>query len=242
MFVVAKSDVGMTRKENQDRFCVKIIDDETVAAVVCDGMGGAQSGGVASEIAANTVFDRLTLNYRNDADDNSIRNTLITSLTTANTLVYEKAKEDEDKKGMGTTCVGALINKDRAYIASVGDSRAYLLDENGIEQITNDHTIVEILYEQGKIEKDDKNKHEMSHIITKAIGTEPDIDPDYFEVELKKNSIILLCSDGLTNYCSDELIYSYVYNKELEQSLNDLINYAKDKGGKDNITVAIIMN
>lgn len=242
MYVVAKSDVGMTRKENQDRFCVKIIDDNTVAAVVCDGMGGAQSGGLASEIAANTVFDRLTLNYRNDADDNSIRNTLITSLTAANTLVYEKSKEDEDKKGMGTTCVGALINKDKAYIASVGDSRAYLLDENGIRQITNDHTIVEILYEQGKIEKDDKNKHEMSHIITKAIGTEPDLDPDYFEVELKQNSIILICSDGLTNYCSDELIYSYVYNKELERSLSDLINYAKDKGGKDNITVAIIMN
>lgn len=242
MFVVAKSDVGMTRKENQDRFCVKIIDDKTVAAVVCDGMGGAQSGGVASEIAANTVFDRITLNYRNDADDNSIRNTLITSLTAANTLVYEKAKEDDDKKGMGTTCIGALINKDKAYIASVGDSRAYLLDQNGISQITNDHTIVEILYEQGKIEKDDKNKHEMSHIITKAIGTEPDIDPDYFELELKENSIILICSDGLTNYCSDELIYSYVYNKELEKSLNDLINYAKDKGGKDNITVAIIMN
>ena len=242
MFVVAKSDVGMTRKENQDRFCVKIIDDKTVAAVVCDGMGGAQSGGVASEIAANTVFDRITLNYRNDADDNSIRNTLITSLTAANTLVYEKAKEDDDKKGMGTTCIGALINKDKAYIASVGDSRAYLLDQNGISQITNDHTIVEILYEQGKIEKDDKNKHEMSHIITKAIGTEPDIDPDYFELELKENSIILICSDGLTNYCSDELIYSYVYNKELEKSLNDLINYAKDKGGKDNLTVAIIMN
>lgn len=242
MFVVAKSDVGMTRRENQDRFCVKIIDDETVAAVVCDGMGGAQSGGVASEIAANTVFDRITLNYRKDADDNSIRNTLITSLTAANTLVYEKAKTDEDKKGMGTTCVGALINKDKAYIASVGDSRAYLLDENGISQITNDHTIVEILYEQGKIDKDDKNKHEMSHIITKAIGTEPDIDPDYFELELKENSIILICSDGLTNYCSDELIYSYVYNKELEKSLSDLINYAKDKGGKDNITVAIIMN
>lgn len=242
MFVVAKSDVGITRKENQDRFCVKIIDDETVAAVICDGMGGAQSGGVASEIAANTVFDRITLNYRSDADDNSIRNAIITSLIAANTLVYEKAKEDEDKKGMGTTCVGALINKDKAYIASVGDSRAYLLDDNGISQITNDHTIVEILYEQGKIEKDDKNKHEMSHIITKAIGTEPDIEPDYFEVELKKNSIILICTDGLTNYCSDELIYSYVYNKELEKSLNDLINYAKDKGGKDNITVAIIKN
>lgn len=242
MFVVAKSDVGMTRQENQDRFCVKIIDDETVAAVVCDGMGGAQSGALASEIAANTVFDRLTLNYRSDADDNSIRNTLITSLTAANTLVHEKSKEDEDKKGMGTTCVGALINKDKAYIASVGDSRAYLLDENGISQITNDHTIVEILYEQGKIEKDDKNNHEMSHIITKAIGTEPDLDPDYFEVELKQNSIILICTDGLTNYCSDELIYSYVYNKELERSLNDLINYAKDKGGKDNITVAIITN
>ena len=89
MFVVAKSDVGMTRKENQDRFCAKIIDDETVAAVVCDGMGGAQSGAIASELAANAVFDRLLLNYRSDADDNSIRNTMITSLTAANTLVYE---------------------------------------------------------------------------------------------------------------------------------------------------------
>ncbi len=242
MFVAAKSDVGMTRLENQDRFCVKIIDDKTVAAVICDGMGGAQSGALASEIAANAVFDRLTQNYRSDADDNSIRNTLITSLTAANTLVYEKSKEDEDKKGMGTTCVGALVNKNKAYIASVGDSRAYLLDDNGIKQITNDHTIVEILYEQGKIEKDDKNNHEMSHIITKAIGTEPDLDPDYFEVELKQNSIILICTDGLTNYCSDELIYSYVYNKELERSLNDLIEYAKNKGGKDNITVAIISN
>lgn len=242
MFVVAKSDVGMTRRENQDRFCVKIIDDETVAAVVCDGMGGAQSGGLASELAANVVFDRLVLNYRSDADDNSIRNTIITALSAANTLVYEKSKENEDNKGMGTTCVGSLIMKDKAYIASVGDSRAYLLDENGIKQITNDHTIVEILYEQGKIEKDDKNNHEMSHIITKAIGTEPDLEPDYFEVELKENSIILICSDGLTNYCSDELIYSLVYNKDLESSLNDLINYANDKGGKDNITVAIIMN
>lgn len=242
MFVVAKSDVGMTRRENQDRFCVKIIDDETVAAVVCDGMGGAQSGGLASEIAANAVFDRLISNYRSGVEDNSIRNTILTSLTAANTLVYEKSKEDEDKKGMGTTCVGALIKKDKAYIGSVGDSRAYLLDESGIKQITNDHTIVEILYEQGKIEKDDKNNHEMSHIITKAIGTEPNLEPDYFEVELKENSIILICSDGLTNYCSDELIYSYVYNKELESSLNDLINYANNKGGKDNITVAIIMN
>ena len=242
MFVVAKSDVGKTRQENQDKFCIKVIDDEVVAAVVCDGMGGAQSGGLASEMAANTVFDRLLLNYRNDADDNSIRNMLITSLTAANTLVYEKSKEDEDKMGMGTTCIGAIIRKDKAYIASVGDSRAYLLDENGITQITNDHTIVEILYEQGKIEKGDKSSHEMSHIITKAVGTEPDLDPDYFEVELKQNSVILICSDGLTNYCSDELIYSYVYNKDLERSLEDLINYANEKGGKDNITVAIIKN
>ena len=242
MFVVAKSDVGKTRQENQDKFCIKVIDDETVAAVVCDGMGGAQSGGYASELAANAGFDRLLLYYRNNADDNSIRNTLITSLTAANTLVYEESKKDEAKKGMGTTCIGAIIRKDKAYISSVGDSRAYLLDENGITQITNDHTIVEILYEQGKIEKDDKSNHEMSHIITKAIGTEPDLEPDYFEVELEKNSIILICSDGLTNYCSDELIYSYVYSKDLERSLDDLINYANDKGGKDNITVAIIKN
>lgn len=241
MYVVAKSDVGMTRKENQDRVFVNQI-GEAVIAVVCDGMGGVQSGGIASEVAANAVFDRLSINYRDGADSNSIRNMLLTSLTAANTIVYQKSLQDDDKSGMGTTCVGAVVNNGKAYIANIGDSRAYLITTDKITQITNDHTFVEMLYEKGEIEKEEINTHEMSHIITKAIGVEKDVKPDYFEIDLEENSIILICTDGLTNYCDDEKIFQIVNGKSVDIAINDLINYANDEGGKDNITIALIKN
>lgn len=167
---------------------------------------------------------------------------LVTALRTANTVVYEKSISDKLKEGMGTTCVAAIVSKDTACIASVGDSRAYLLTADGITQITKDHTFVEMLQSQGKYDESDAAAKHMSHIITKAIGTEETVDPDYFEVPLEEKSLILLCSDGLTNYLSDEQIYNFVYAKPLESAMNDMINYCNDLGGKDNITIAIIVN
>lgn len=241
MFITAKSDIGMVRSENQDHFKISLI-DETAIAVVCDGMGGALAGGEASEVASNVVFDRINLSLRPEMTQRNIQNLLVTALRTANTVVYDKSKSDRLKEGMGTTCVAAIATKDMAYIASVGDSRAYLLDERGIIQVTRDHTYVEMLQSQGKYDENDEIVAGMSHIITKAIGTEENVDPDFFEVPLKEKSVLLLCSDGLTNYLTDEQIYNYVYLKPLESAINDMINSCNESGGKDNITIAIIVN
>lgn len=242
MFVTAKSDIGMLRGENQDNFKVGTIGDNTAICVVCDGMGGALAGGEASEVASNVVFDRLNLSYREGLSSRAVQNLLVTALRTANTVVYEKGRSDKLKEGMGTTCVAAIASGDIAYIASVGDSRAYLLTSGGITQITKDHTFVEMLQQQGKYDESDAAAKHMSHIITKAIGTEETVDPDFFEIPLEEKSLILLCSDGLTNYLSDEQIYNFAYAKPLESAMNDMINYCNDSGGKDNITIAIIVN
>ncbi|MCC8191912.1 MAG: Stp1/IreP family PP2C-type Ser/Thr phosphatase [Ruminococcus sp.] len=241
MFITAKSDIGMVRSENQDHFKVSMI-DQTAIAVVCDGMGGAVAGGEASEIASNVVYDRINLSFRPEMTQRNIQNLLVTALKTANTIVYDKSKSDKLKEGMGTTCVAAIAEDDIAYIASVGDSRAYLLDESGIVQITRDHTYIKMLQSQGKYDENDEKVAGMSHIITKAIGTEEDVDPDFFEVPLKEKSVLLLCSDGLTNYLTDEQIYDAVYLKPLETAMNEMINSCNDSGGKDNITIAIIVN
>ncbi|MCD7773372.1 MAG: protein phosphatase 2C domain-containing protein [Ruminococcus sp.] len=231
----------MVRSENQDHFKVSMI-DQTAIAVVCDGMGGAVAGGEASEIASNVVYDRINLSFRPEMTQRNIQNLLVTALKTANTIVYDKSKSDKLKEGMGTTCVAAIAEDDIAYIASVGDSRAYLLDESGIVQITRDHTYIKMLQSQGKYDENDEKVAGMSHIITKAIGTEEDVDPDFFEVPLKEKSVLLLCSDGLTNYLTNEQIYDAVYLKPLETAMNEMINSCNDSGGKDNITIAIIVN
>ncbi|MCD8327719.1 MAG: Stp1/IreP family PP2C-type Ser/Thr phosphatase [Ruminococcus sp.] len=241
MFITAKSDIGMVRSENQDHFKVSLI-DQTAVAVVCDGMGGAVAGGEASEIASNVVYDRINLSFRPEMTQRNIQNLLVTALKTANTIVYDKSKSDKLKEGMGTTCVAAIAENDMAFVASVGDSRAYLLDESGIVQITRDHTYIKMLQSQGKYDENDEKVAGMSHIITRAIGTEEEVDPDFFEVPLKEKSVLLLCSDGLTNYLTDEQIYDAVYSKPLESAMNEMINSCNDLGGKDNITIAIIVN
>jgi len=242
MHVIAKTDVGLVRHENQDRVIYKNLDDDTILIIVCDGMGGENAGGEASEVAINTIFERIVANYRQEAFDNSIRNLIISSINAANYIVYEKSLSDESKFGMGTTCVCGIIKKDIAYIASVGDSRAYLINGENIKQITNDHTYVKLLLDQGKINEDEIKNHPQRNLITRAVGIEEHIDLDYFEVDLEINSKILMCSDGLSTYCSDGFILDIVLNNTLENAMFKLIECANEKGGKDNITVALIAN
>lgn len=242
LFVEGRTDIGPVRKENQDNFRVKLFDGDAALAVVCDGMGGATSGKEASEIAVNAVYDRISAGYRRDGDGNSVKNLMITAINAANSLVFSESVNDSEKEGMGTTCVAAVVRKDIAFIASIGDSRAYLIDKKGITQITNDHTYVEMLYEQGKITKEEIKNHKMRNVITKAVGTEKDVDVDYFEVDLEPDSVMLLCSDGLSTYCSNELIFNFVYQKDLKTAASELIEYVNTHGGKDNITVVLIKN
>ena len=242
MFIASDTNIGKKRSENQDRVYTEFLAENTAVAVVCDGMGGASSGGVASQLAIDAVVSRIKENFRPDMKPNSIRNLMLTSVHYANTVVYDKSREDIDKNGMGTTCVAALVVDKMIYLVSVGDSRGYLLTDEGIKQITTDHTYVEMLFRSGQITREEAKNHHMRNVITKAVGVESDVEVDYFELEESGNFALLLCSDGLTNYCTDEQIYETVYGKNLEGAIIDLINYANEFGGKDNITAAVVAN
>lgn len=242
MFIASKTDIGKKRNENQDRVKSGFIGDNISLSIVCDGMGGANSGGVASEEAVNTIFKRITNGFRPGADDNSIRNLMLTAVHAANTIVYEKSKEDIEKNGMGTTCVAALVVGKKCYIVNVGDSRCYLMTDGKIRQVTVDHTYVRMLFERGEISEDEMKTHSMKNVITRAVGVEADVDVDYFEFEPEGNFTLLLCSDGLSNYCTNEIIYNFVFGKNLDNAVSDLVNYANEQGGRDNISVALVAN
>ena len=242
MYLAYKTDIGKARSENQDSVKAGFINDDTAVAVVCDGMGGAQSGGVASEVAIENVYKRITENYRVGANPNIVRNLMLTAVHAANTIVHEKSKEDIDKNGMGTTCVAALVEGKHCYIVSVGDSRVYLLQKDKIEQITTDHTYVQMLYEEGIITKKEQKTHKMKNVITRALGVEPDVEVDYFEIEPEDDFTLLLCTDGLSNYCSEEQMYDTVFGKNIHDAVSELVDIANEQGGRDNITVALIAN
>ncbi|MGN0601426.1 MAG: Stp1/IreP family PP2C-type Ser/Thr phosphatase [Oscillospiraceae bacterium] len=242
MYLAYKTDIGKSRDENQDSVRAGFISDNIAVAVVCDGMGGAKSGEVASKVAVENIYKRITNNYRPDLKPNSIRNLMLTAVHAANTIVHEKSKEDIDKNGMGTTCVAALADGKHCYVVSVGDSRLYLLQENKIEQITTDHTYVQMLYDEGLISKEEQKNHKMRNVITRALGVEPDVEVDYFEFEVQDNYTLLLCTDGLSNYCDEELMYNIVFGRNLEKAVCELVDSANEQGGKDNITVALIAN
>ena len=240
MIMTAKTDIGKARSENQDRFRICEINGKTAIAVVCDGMGGTKGGGVASEIASNAVYERLCLSYRDGMEPRAVKTMLVSSVTAANSIVYDRSRESDENRGMGTTCVAALVHSGLVSVASVGDSRAYILDGSGIRQITNDHTVVQYLKAHGMLD-DDAKASSMKNVITRAVGVEPTVDVDYFEFAAEQGSVLLICTDGLTNYCSDDFLYSKVYKAPLDSAAEELIEYANSCGGKDNITVALVL-
>ena len=242
MYLSYNSDMGRVRNENQDKICAGFLSENAALAVVCDGMGGEASGSVASDLAANQIYRRISEGYQQGMKPNSIRNLMITAVQAANSIVYEKSCEDIEKNGMGTTCVAVLVEDKTAYIVNVGDSRAYMMDGDGIRQISDDHTYVNELYKHGEITFEEMQNHKMKYIITRAVGVEPKVEADYFEVEETGNFAVFLCTDGLTAYCHPQLIYESVFNKNLDKGVSDLIDYCNACGDKDNISAAVIAN
>lgn len=242
MYLSYNSDMGRVRNENQDKICAGFLSENAALAVVCDGMGGEASGSVASDLAANQIYRRISEGYQQGMKPNSIRNLMVTAVQAANSIVYEKSCEDIEKNGMGTTCVAVLVEDKTAYIVNVGDSRAYMMDGDGIRQISDDHTYVNELFKHGEITFEEMQNHKMKYIITRAVGVEPKVEADYFEVEETGNFAVFLCTDGLTAYCHPQLIYESVFNKNLDKGVSDLIDYCNACGGKDNISAAVIAN
>lgn len=237
MMVFSDTNVGLSRTENQDRVRTAVIDEKTFLAVVCDGMGGQNAGSEASERAINIVFERITKVFRSDYDENLIKNLLISSVTTANSVVYDLAMSSEEMSGMGTTCVAALVCGNKLYAVNVGDSRLYLINHE-IRQITKDHTIVMRMFEKGEITKEQLKNHPHRNYITKAVGVSDKVSPDYFEVDIDENTAVLLCTDGLSNYCDEADMYQLSKKNDAEEVPRLLIKKALENGGNDNITVA----
>lgn len=238
MMVYTHTDIGRRRKENQDCAAYAVLED-AVFAVVCDGMGGSNAGSEASSRAVSIIKERIIKSYRSDYDSNRIRNLLVAAVKTANAVVYDLGSAVPEWNGMGTTCVAALVRGNILHTVNVGDSRAYLITHE-IKQITRDHSMVMNLYERGDITREELKNHPKRNVITRAVGVAEDVEPDYFENEIPQNAAVILCSDGLSNYCDEGVIFRLTKDLPPEEVPKALVKIALDNGGSDNITAALI--
>ena len=256
MICTGYTDVGAVRPSNQDTFVLKKYSEKTCLAVVCDGMGGAKGGAEASKIASEAFvreIDRFITPYLGQKEKgfsvNDVKKAMKKALVCANDSVYERSRQALHLQGMGTTLVAALVIGNSVFCLNVGDSRMYFMKGSKIKQITKDHSYVQHLLDLGRITKDDLEYQLNKNIITRAVGTEITVDPDIYKSSVSDGTFILLCSDGLSNYVSDEAICDIVSNDYVTRSIDEiglsirarkLVDTANNNGGGDNITVTII--
>lgn len=234
------TDVGLKRNNNQDFVYAS---DHMVGRlnglwIVADGMGGHAAGDLASRLCVETMIDTIERSQKEQEIG-----ILSEAITAANRAVSAKAHTDPELEGMGTTLVAATITGNCLYVANIGDSRLYIADDDRIEQITYDHSLVEEMVRAGKLRRDQAANHPKKNIITRAVGEDTDVQPDFFDVALNTGDIILLCSDGLSNMVSDEQMFRIIKNGgSLEETARKLIDQANRSGGRDNISVVLIRN
>lgn len=240
MKVYSKTDIGRRRTDNQDAFYVGEFDNGAVFAVVCDGMGGARGGNVASEKTAALISEYIVRSYSPKMNSTAIENLLRGAVESANTEVYEMSHSNASYEGMGTTAVVALIIDNLAHIVHVGDSRAYLIGATEIEQITSDHSVVQAMVDKGELSPQEARNHPKKNIITRAIGAEKNVMCDYNIVLKTDSAAILICTDGLTNHLDEQNIFETVRNTSQEDCVGKLIDMANEAGGSDNITAVLV--
>ncbi len=239
MMIAGKTDVGAVRSSNQDSFAIKQLQGDRGYAVVCDGMGGANGGETASHIAVECITKALDEGLRPNMSEKSVRLLFETAIFNANINIYNKATEHQELKGMGTTAVLVYTENDLVYVAHVGDSRLYLVNDK-ITLLTRDHSIVQEMVENGQITPEEALNHPHKNIITRALGTTNDVFADFNVVDKNQGDILLLCSDGLTNYAKIDIIADIIKNNKFEELPDLLVKAAINGGGGDNITAVVI--
>ncbi|MEO8953880.1 MAG: Stp1/IreP family PP2C-type Ser/Thr phosphatase, partial [Ktedonobacteraceae bacterium] len=239
--VAQLTDVGRKREHNEDNMAYVIPKDQQVMAkkgalfIVADGMGGHAAGEVASEIAVDTVSN---VYYQDDSDDAAT--SLLQAIKRANALIHQRAAENMLRSGMGTTCVSAVLRGNMAYIANVGDSRAYLVRNGEVKQVSQDHSWVAEQVRAGLLTEDQARTHAQRNVITRCLGTQPDVDIDVFPELLEEHDAIVLCTDGLSGLVSDDEIRRIVAQSAPQESVYHLVERANENGGPDNITAIVI--
>ncbi len=236
MFRVAyRTDVGLKRSNNQDAILVK---EDIGLCIVADGMGGHKAG----EIASSMTVDAIEHYVRDRIGMSDIEELIQLAIKDANRIVYLEALKNPEYKGMGTTCSLIISEDESVHIGHVGDSRIYYVTDDKIIQITEDHTLVEKLIKSGEITRAAAETHPKRNVIMRAVGTNSELEVDFFSYPIKKPSRILICSDGLTGKVKDHEIFEIINegNEDIQKTVDSLVQIANDRGGADNISVILM--
>ena len=238
----AKTDVGKVREINQDYYYISDSLSEVQIYILADGMGGCKAGEVASKLATISAKNYIENNFKDTLKDKeSLIQLLGSSIEYANMVVYEKALENKEFEGMGTTIEICLIYNNKVYIGHVGDSRIYRIRKDIIRKLTQDHSYVQKLVLEGTITKEEAERHPKKNMLTKALGCNAFVEPDVMVKGFLKDDIIVMNSDGLTNMVKQDVIYNFA-KENFETAPSELVKLANDNGGYDNITVITIKN
>lgn len=239
--VFSKTDIGRVRKVNQDAVKTEVISDNLAWSVVCDGMGGQAGGDIASNIAVIMISKFLSDNLSELKTSDEIKSVIYEAVSSANQAIYLKSEKDKNLKNMGTTVIVCVVSMNKLYVAHMGDSRAYLISDDEITQITTDHSMVQEMLDNGKLTIEEARNHPQKNIITRALGVNPEIKLEYNTIDIQKGNIILSCTDGLTNTVEEQDIYNICKKcNNKEEAVGKLISKGNKNGGNDNITVSLI--
>ena len=237
MQVWGVTDRGAVRQQNQDAYAARVLEDGRAIALVCDGMGGARAGNVASTMAVKLFMEEFLRPGQKD----SVEEQMGHAASVANQAVFQRSATDPECAGMGTTMVAVLAGAEEAVILNEGDSRCYHINDEGIVLVTRDHSLVEDLVERGELTREQARTHPHRNLITRALGAEPVLMADCFRQPLNEGDYLLLCSDGLSNVVNEqEMLYEVVHGGAPEQCCQRLLNIALSRGAPDNVTVVLM--
>lgn len=235
------TDPGCTRSQNQDAYQMEQLDRNTLLCVICDGMGGAKSGNVASTLAVDVFTQEVKRTWKSDMDQERLDTMLQSAVKLANFTVYDQAQQFEEFTGMGTTLVAVLLHGKSATIVNVGDSRAYCIDRDGIVQLTEDHSLVQMMVARGELTPERAKIYPGKNLITRAIGTEPVVLCDIFHRKLERGDCLLLCTDGLSNMIDEqEILFEVAHGLDKKQCCKRLLDIVIKRGAPDNVTSVLV--
>ena len=236
------SDPGCVRTQNQDAYQMEKLDRSTLLCVVCDGMGGAKSGNIASSLAVDVFLQEIRQNWKPKLDQAKIDQIRQNAGKLANFTVYDQSRQIPEFDGMGTTLVAVLVCGKKATVVNVGDSRAYGIDRSGIRQISKDHSLVQMMVDRGDLTAERAKSYPGKNFITRAVGTETTVQCDIFHLDVVKGDYFLLCSDGLSNTMDDqEILFEVVHGVNKAHCCQRLLDIAKNRGAPDNVTSVLVL-
>ena len=231
------TDRGAVRRQNQDAYAAKVLEDGRVLALVCDGMGGARAGNVASTMAVELFMEHFDKGGPDDSEEERLAH----AASVANQAIFRRSGEDRNCAGMGTTMVAVLAGAGEAVILNEGDSRCYHINGEGIVLVTRDHSLVEDLVERGELTREQARTHPHKNLITRALGADPALMADCFRQPLTEGDYLLLCSDGLSNVVNEqEMLYEVIHGGEDAQCCRRLLDIALNRGAPDNVTAVLV--